>query len=281
MGCLRDRRRCTLQGQVRRHLPQASAAVRLERASRACFQTHLFREGLSYFTTNKQNKQTGLHVHVEGSSQSRISAMRDIAALRAAVRHKQEQQTKYGSSTPAASRSNVDVQVTERCPDSVRGVTPSVPPLPSPFDGCSSVRVEEHDGRGRCAIATAALRAGTPLISSEPYAACLHQAHQSHRCERCLAESADGEALLPCRLRQGCASRYCSASCRDVPALGLNSRTSMCALLLSLLSPLAHQSCVRGSTTAGRPTAHHTGGCAGSSRRITHRSPPAQRANKV
>ena len=116
------------------------------------------------------------------------------------------------------------------------------------------VELQLRSGRGRCAVASAGLRAGTPLggCGGPPYAACLLPVHQPHRCDHCLQGPVDGKPMLPCNLcnlRRGegapaCGSHYCSPRCRAEAA---ERHSGLCHHLSETRSPLGRlraESCV-------------------------------------
>ena len=119
------------------------------------------------------------------------------------------------------------------------------------------VELQRRSGRGRCAVASTALRAGTPLggCGGPPYAACLLPVHQSQRCDHCLQAAVDGKPMLPCNLRPGesdgapstpaCGSYYCSPRCRAEAA---DRHSELCRHLSDTRSPLG---CLRAESCTG------------------------------
>ena len=62
------------------------------------------------------------------------------------------------------------------------------------------VAVRRAEGRGRCLVATARLRAGEEVLATQPYASCLNDDQRATRCDHTFASAEDvvGGALLRC-----------------------------------------------------------------------------------
>lgn len=113
-------------------------------------------------------------------------------------------------------------------PAAVSPPAAAAPPAPlSPPAAATShllgtdVVVEARNGRGRCAVAATALRAGALLsgCSGAPYAVCLSPSQHAHCCEGCLRALGDattGVSSVRCDgSAGGCPARFCSPSCRE------------------------------------------------------------------
>ena len=95
--------------------------------------------------------------------------------------------------------------------------------------------IVEKPGRGRCAIATKALDAGTIVehFSGQPYACCLLPALQSRRCEYCYSDEGNLTACPSCKI-----VHYCSTRCKRADAENHAHECSPLAQKRSALSKL-------------------------------------------
>ena len=114
------------------------------------------------------------------------------------------------------------------------------------------MEIESRQGRGRCAIAIAPMKAGTVVktFSGKPYESCLLPAQQVRRCQACYDEAPPGSKLLKCA-KCGFAC-WCSARCRAADASRHAHECSVLAKPSAALKALRAEGEPMGGSNLGR-----------------------------